>query len=731
MYWRNNISKVKDCKVIPGESIATQHRIITMDICIQTKKTVKPRMRKQQIKWWRLKDRDENRKFASKEEENIEDIKEWNQLEALLLDTAKSVLGQTTGKGAYNEKEAWWWNEEVQKAVKEKILKFKQYQQSRCDEDKYDFREANKRAKREVAKAKESAYKDLYDKLDSIDGQKMIYKLSKTRERRTRDLTDIAYIKDSNGTILMDEDEIKARWKESFETLLNVENEREELEPTDPVQGPIPTVNDAEIEKQLSKMGRNKACGPDDLPIEAIMVIAELKPELLTYILQQIMANGIPDSWKKSKLIPIFKNKGDILECNNYRGIKLMSHFMKLWERIIEARLREIVKIRDNQFGFRPGMSTTEPVFALRQLQEKCREKNKDLHMVFVDLEKAFDRIPRDLIWWCLRKKGVPEEYVQIVQDMYRSCKTQVVTQKGETEYFPIEVGLHQGSALSPLLFIIIMDVLTENIEKDPPWAMMFADDLVLCAMTREEVEEDLETWRVVFERHGLKISRTKTVYLLSPTNDTETTVKLVDAELPTVTSFKYLGSLFTSEGGSQADVNNRIRIGWMKWKEVSGVMCDRKMPVELKDKVFKTIIRPAMTYGSECWAVKKKDENKLNSAEMRMLRWARGKTRLDHIRNEDIRKEAHVKPVETFLENKRLKWFGHCLRREPNHICAKSLRLEVSGRRSRGRPRKRWRDNIQGDMKKYRLTEDMAQYRKYWMTQILAGPAQGDGQER
>ena len=88
-------------------------------------------------------------------------------------------------------------------------------------------------------------------------------------------------------------------------------------------------------------------------------------------------------------------------------------------------------------------------------------------------------------------------------------------------------MGLHQGSALSPLLFIIIMDVLTKNIEKDPPWAMLFADDLVLCDMTPEEVEEGLETWRVVFERHGLKISRTKTEYLPSPTNDTDTTVKV------------------------------------------------------------------------------------------------------------------------------------------------------------------------------------------------------------
>ena len=128
-------------------------------------------------------------------------------------------------------------------------------------------------------------------------------------------------------------------------------------------------------------------------------------------------------------------------------------------------------------------------------------------------------------------------------------------------------------------------------------------------------------------------------------------------------------------------------------------------MPVELKDKFFKTIIR--------------NEDVEMGGKE--------GRSGWTTSLNEDFMVGAHGKPVETFLENKRLKWFGHCLRRE--HL-AKSLRLQVSGRRSRGRPKKRWRDNIHGDMKKYRLTEDMAHDRKYWMTEILAGPAQGDGQE-
>ena len=84
-----------------------------------------------------------------------------------------------------------------------------------------------------------------------------------------------------------------------------------------------------------------------------------------------------------------------------------MSHTMKLWERIIENRIREIVELRCTKFGFRIGMSTTEPIVALRILQEKYQERKKDIHMVFVDIEKAYDHVSRDLIWWALRKNNI------------------------------------------------------------------------------------------------------------------------------------------------------------------------------------------------------------------------------------------------------------------------------------------------------------------------------------
>ena len=150
------------------------------------------------------------------------------------------------------------------------------------------------------------------------------------------------------------------KWKQNIDKLFNAENPREQLDVLPTTEGPVEWFSLDEVKKQLAKMGKRKACGPDELPIEAIQIILEYKPECIVEAFNNILrTNKIPNDWRKSRMVPIFKGKGDVLECNNYRGITLISHTMKLCEIMIKARLREITNIADNQFGFRPDKSTT------------------------------------------------------------------------------------------------------------------------------------------------------------------------------------------------------------------------------------------------------------------------------------------------------------------------------------------------------------------------------------
>ncbi|XP_063610223.1 uncharacterized protein LOC134784115 [Penaeus indicus] len=125
-----------------------------------------------------------------------------------------------------------------------------------------------------------------------------------------------------------------------------------------------------------------------------------------------------------------------------------------------------------------PGRSTTDAIFALRQLMEKYREGQRELHSVFIDLEKAYDRVPRSEVWNCLRLKEVDEKYVRIIQDMYEGTTTKVKSIVGTTDSFQVKVGLHQGSALSPFLFALVIDCLTVAVQRTAPWDLMYADDL-------------------------------------------------------------------------------------------------------------------------------------------------------------------------------------------------------------------------------------------------------------
>ncbi|KAI5635280.1 hypothetical protein NE865_11972 [Phthorimaea operculella] len=174
------------------------------------------------------------------------------------------------------------------------------------------------------------------------------------------------------------------------------------------------------------------------------------------------------------------------------------------------------------------------------------------------------------------------------------------------------------------------------------------------------------------------------------------------------------------------ADIVNRTTAAWNKWRTLTLVLCDAKMPIRTKGKVYKTAVRPAMLYGSEVWASKKIHEQKIHTTEMRMLRWSGGVTVTlkDRVRNEHIRGSFKVAPITDKIKESRLRRYGHVFRRPQEHVVKKCLSIATK-KRGRGRPQTSWLTNVQKEMKRLGLSEDDAYQRTHWRLKIRkADPA-------
>ena len=136
---------------------------------------------------------------------------------------------------------------------------------------------------------------------------------------------------------------------------------------------------------------------------------------------------------------------------------------MKIVERVWEKRIKALMEPNDMQFGFMPKKEAIDALFMVRRMQEKYRDKDKELYMCFVDLEKAFDRVPRNVMQWVLRKKGLPEILVKAVMSLYEGSKTKVKVGSEFSEEFYVAGDVHQALFLSPLLFAVVVDVVTEK----------------------------------------------------------------------------------------------------------------------------------------------------------------------------------------------------------------------------------------------------------------------------
>ena len=184
----------------------------------------------------------------------------------------------------------------------------------------------------------------------------------------------------------------------------------------------------------------------------------------------------------------------------------MLDQVMKVVDKIVEGLVREKVHISDMQFGFTPGCGTTDAMLLARQMQEKYLSKKKKLYFAFIDLEKAFDKVPREVMWWAMQKLGVEEWLVWlVVKSMYKNARSRVTINGTFSEEIEVKVGVHQGSVLSPLLFIMVLEALSHELKSGYPKELLYAGDPVLIAESMEEFNEQFQRCKEGIKTKGLE----------------------------------------------------------------------------------------------------------------------------------------------------------------------------------------------------------------------------------
>ena len=388
------------------------------------------------------------------------------------------------------------------------------------------------------------------------------------RRLRSKRLSVTYSIKDSAGNILTDENEILSRWREYFEDLLNPvkASTRDTQKVTHLGDEEVFTAAEVATDKGIKS---GKAAGEDEIKPEMLKALTGEGILWLMPVCQVGWKLGkTPRDWQADVILPIFK-KGDRKQCTNYRGISLLSLPGKVYAKFLERKCRDIdeSKLEDGQCGFRPGRSTTDQIFTLKQIFEKSWEYGKDLFAYFVDLEKAYDRVPWDKLWKVFQEYGVDGQLLHAIKSFYCRMEVCVRVNGKQSKPFHVGVGLRQGCVLSPLLFIVYINWIDKCSQADKCATignskiscLLFADDLVLLSSTESSLQRAFNSFADACNTAGMKISTAKTEVLHLSRNPDQCVVQVNGVTLKHVEKFTYLGVAFTSDGRQDEELDTRI----------------------------------------------------------------------------------------------------------------------------------------------------------------------------
>lgn len=596
---------------------------------------------------------------------------------------------------------------------------YEKWLSTRENADKQTYQQISREVKREVIKAKNEAWEAKCEQIGhylgstkSREAWKVIKNLrSNKQEKNVLQPIDVKKWETYYEDLLTEK-------RREFKIVASQTKETRQQETFEPI-----TTN--EIKQALNKMKDGRAPGPGGINIELIKSGPEQLTTLLAELFNKCLEQGkVPNEWNIAHITNIYK-KGNKKECTNYRGISVLDSMGKLYGKVIKERIEKEFEEQEEQSGFRAGRSCVDNLFCIKQVVEKRSARDREVHLVFVDLEKAYDSVPLMKLWEAMEKNQISDILIGAVKALYKDMTAKIKVGQKLSKSINVTKGLRQGCCVSPTLFkIFVKEALGNWRKKCEPmgitigegtlYTLQFADDQVILAEDEQDAHYMLRKLKEEYERWGLTINLNKTEYLVigGKAEDLELGAEKIRAGR----SYKYLGVKITSQPDSQEEIRARIGQGRTAIRQLNSVLWSRKITKHVKRRIYKTIIESISTYGSELWVLNETNKQKLRAMEMDCWRRCCGHTRMDRIRNQQIRDEMEVDIdiVET-IEVKRLIWYGHVQRMGYERWPKRINEWQPHERRKRGRPRKTWHREVKEAMQSRNIQEEEWQDRQVW----------------
>lgn len=404
----------------------------------------------------------------------------------------------------------------------------------------------------------------------------------------------------------------------------------------------VPTME--EVARVIEKMKNGKAGGPDEIVSDFVKQGGQTLMYAMRELFEIVIRTKIPPRDWSSMIISLIPKKGSIELVTNTRPLALTGQVYKGFMGMVNERLTDVAEqngwLGQLQNGFRAGRGTSDNLVILSHVIEHSRTKNKPLYVGFLDLEKAYDSVEWPVLWDTLGRLDIDRGFIEMLRNVYKNSECTIKLGQLTAQGIPIRRGVKQGCKLSPMLFALMMSRLTRMLEKLEIGAefalgklpgLLYADDLVLCANSHQELQQLLTFTYEFSQTVGMKFNPPKCKVVHFPSsgqtagkrsNGAHLQFMIGKDEIETANSYTYLGVQFCNSKNYLEVFESRIlnRANYY----VNEIRCRAQASFSkywVGRELWKAQAVPALTYALDCFKIRKAVVDKLESVQRKMAR--------------------------------------------------------------------------------------------------------------